>query len=279
MDFTPQKKIIETGKGNICYFMAGPADAKQTVMLLHGLSSNHTTWLAFMETLAAQSIRCIAPDLRGHGFSDMSKQKAWYTFPVFADDIRRIAREERLQKFDMVGYSFGGYVALAYAIAHPDSLRSLALVSTNFMNPLQYGPFSRFTPAAIAFCETVAWLTRPQGRSHYYFEHGKSTGYFNSTFKGLFTMPLSINFWMLAGTLRLDLSAGLSRIICPALLVRSTSDPYLTEKEVVDMARRMPLARAVTITGDSHFLASRNQDLLAQELLPFLENPADQTQS
>ena len=126
----------------------------------------------------------------------------------------------------------------------------------------------------IAFCETMAWFTRPQNRSHYYyFEHGKSMGYFNSTFKGLLTMPLSINFWMLAETLRLDLSAGLSRITCPTLLVRSTSDPYLTEQEVADMTHRMPHARAATIMGDSHFLASRNQDLLAQELLPFLETP------
>ena len=92
-------------------------------------------------------------------------------------------------------------------------------------------------------------------------------------------MPLSINFWMLAETLRLDLSNGLSRVTCPTLLVRSTSDPYLTEKEVAHMTRQMPHARAVTITGDSHFLASRNQDLLARELLPFLENPADQARS
>jgi pimeloyl-ACP methyl ester carboxylesterase len=279
MNFVPEKKTVATDKGDIYYFTAGPAESAQTVMLLHGLSSNHTTWLTLMEKLSAQGVRSIAPDLRGHGFSDMSKEKSWYTFPVFTEDIRRIALQEQLQKFDMVGYSFGGYIALAYAAAYPESLRSLALASTNFVNPLRYGPFSAITPAGIAFLDTLAWLTYPQRRAHYhYFEHGKSTGYLDSTFTGLFTMPLSVNFWMLAQTLRLDLSASLPRITCPALLVRSASDPYLTEREVTDMLRAMKHARAVTLAGNGHFLASRDQDKLAQELLPFLRDPRNNLQ-
>jgi pimeloyl-ACP methyl ester carboxylesterase len=274
MDLTLEKKSVATDKGNISYFAAGPATSTQTVVLLHGLSSNHTTWLTLMEKLAAQGIRSIAPDLRGHGLSDMSKEKSWYTFPVFAQDIRRITEQERLRKFDMVGYSFGGYIAIAYAAAHPESLRSLALVSTNFMNPLRYGPFSAITRPGILFLDTMAWLAYPQHRTKYhYFEQGKSKGYLDSTFTGLFTMPLSVNFWMLAQTLRLDLSASLPRITCPALLIRSASDPYLTECEVTDMLRAMKNARAVTLAGNGHFLASRDQDELAQELLPFLTDP------
>jgi pimeloyl-ACP methyl ester carboxylesterase len=275
MDFTPDKKFITTDKGDIYYFTAGPVVSPRTVMLLHGLSSNHTTWLPFMEKLASLGIRSIAPDLRGHGFSDKSKHKSWYVLSAFADDICRIARAEQLQKFDMVGYSFGGYVALSYAAANPESLRSLAIVSANFMNPLHYRrPFSALAPLCAAFANGLAWLTYPQSRAQYdYFEHQKSSGYLNSTFKGLFTMPLSVNFWMLRETLRLDLSAALSRITCPTLIVRSVSDPYLTERETKDMSRMIKNARTVTMAGSGHHLASQNQDILARELLPFLEDP------
>jgi pimeloyl-ACP methyl ester carboxylesterase len=274
MDFAPHKKFVATSKGSICYFVAGPETSTQTVMLLHGLSSNHTTWLTFMETLATFGIRSIAPDLRGHGFSEKSKQKTWYTFPVFAEDIHRIADEEHLQKFDVVGYSFGGYIALAYAAEHPETLRSLSLVSANFMNPLHYGPFSPFAPALATFLDGAAWLSRPQGHEPYhYFEHGRSTGYLNSTFKGLFTMPFSLNFWMLAETLRLNLAPALPRITCPTLIVRSASDPYLTEREVMDMAHAIKNARTVTIAGEGHFLASQNQAALAEQLIPFIQHP------
>jgi pimeloyl-ACP methyl ester carboxylesterase len=278
MDFKPEKKFVATDKGDICYFTAGPMANARTVILLHGLSSNHTTWVPFMETLAAQGVRSIAPDMRGHGFSDKSKRKAWYALPVFAEDIRRIALQERLQKFDMVGYSFGGYVALAYAAAHPESLRSLALVSTNFMNPLHYSRFFVLAPVLAAFFDGLAWLCYPQNREQYhYFEHGKSTGYLNSTFTGLFTMPLTVNFWLLAKTLRLDFSNDLSRITCPTLIVRSARDPYLTAREVADMSRKIKNARAVTLAGNSHYLASENQDALERELLPFLKNPSSTT--
>jgi pimeloyl-ACP methyl ester carboxylesterase len=133
-------------------------------------------------------------------------------------------------------------------------------------------------PALAAFVDGLAWLCRPQGRARYhYFEHGKSTGYFNSTFKGFLTMPFSVNFWMLGEALRLDLSASLSRITCPTLIVRSASDPYLTERETTDMARSIKNARAITITGSGHFLASRDQRSLAMKLLPFLEDPSSIT--
>jgi pimeloyl-ACP methyl ester carboxylesterase len=271
MDLSPEKKRVATDKGDIYYFTAGPKESDRTVIFLHGLSSNHTTWLKLMEKLAAQGVRSIAPDLRGHGLSDKSKKKAWYALPVFAEDIRRIAEQERLQEFDMVGYSFGGYVSLAYAAANPKMLRKLALVSTNFMNPLHYHAFSAAAPALAKISDSLAWLSYPQHRTHYYyFEQGKSKGYFDSTFTGLFTMPLSVNFWTLAQTLRLDLSQSLPLISCPTLIVRSMTDPYLTEQEVKDMSREIKNARTVTIAGDGHFLASRNQDDLAEKLLPFL---------
>lgn len=271
MDFNPEKKFVVTNKGKIYYFAAGPIASSQTVVLLHGLSSNHTTWLPFMKILAAWGIRSIAPDLRGHGFSDQSKERAWYALPVFAEDIYRIAEQERLQKFDMVGYSFGGYVALAYAGAHPASLHTLTLISANSMNPLYYRTLSPLAPVIAAFFESLAWLCRIQNRVDYdYFDHEESTGYLGSTFKGLFTMPLSVNFWMLAQALRLNLSSSLHLITCPTLIIRNAHDPYLTTQEVVDMERRIKNAHAVTIAGNGHFFRSLNQDHLTQKLLRFL---------
>ena len=163
MDFAPHKKFVATDKGSICYFVAGPETSTQTVMLLHGLSSNHTTWLTFMEMLATFGIRSIAPDLRGHGFSEKSKQKTWYTFPVFAEDIHRIADEEHLQKFDVVGYSFGGYIALAYAAEHPETLRSLSLVKRKLHESIALRTIFAICPRARHIPGTVlAWLSRPR---------------------------------------------------------------------------------------------------------------------
>jgi len=275
MHFAPDKRFVATSKGDIYYFVAGPHDSTQTVMLLHGLSSNHTTWLTLMEKLSAQGIRSIAPDLRGHGFSDQSKDRDWYEFSTFANDIHCIATQEHLRKFDIVGYSFGGYVALAYAASNSKSLRSMTLVSAGFRNPGLFGLFRFLAPLAAALLEAAAWLCYPQHRRRYdYFEYGKNPGYFRSTFKGLFTMPLSVNFWMLARVHQLDLRSALPRITCPTLIVRSSTDPYLTRNEVVEMMHKLKHVCTVTITEGGHHLASRNQETLAHALLPFLKDPS-----
>jgi pimeloyl-ACP methyl ester carboxylesterase len=91
-------------------------------------------------------------------------------------------------------------------------------------------------------------------------------------------MPFSVNFWLLAQALRLDLGAALPCVACPTLIVRSATDPYLTEREVADMSRVIKNACGATIAGNGHFLASQNQDALARELLPFLENPKNNLQ-
>jgi alpha-beta hydrolase superfamily lysophospholipase len=71
------QKQIETPQGRIAYFMTPPRAGAPVVLLLHGLSSNHTTWRPLMETLSARGFVCIAPDVRGHGHSDKTKRRSF----------------------------------------------------------------------------------------------------------------------------------------------------------------------------------------------------------
>ena len=50
-----------------------------------------------------------------------------YTEGTEIEGVDRVAGEANLDRFHLVGYSAGGAAALAYAIAHPDRLRSLTL--------------------------------------------------------------------------------------------------------------------------------------------------------
>jgi pimeloyl-ACP methyl ester carboxylesterase len=96
------------------------------VVFIHSASGAGTQWAAQLEYLR-QSRRAIAIDLRGHGRSSMPTNGD-FAIASMADDIRAVADQLRLDRFVLVGHSMGGFVAIAYAGAHPDRVAGLFLL-------------------------------------------------------------------------------------------------------------------------------------------------------
>ena len=74
----------------------------------------------------------IAVDLQGHGRSSLGNRPI--RCDAIADDMAALLKRLGQAKVDVLGYSFGGGVALRLAVQHPDVVRRLALVSTPFAN-------------------------------------------------------------------------------------------------------------------------------------------------
>ena len=80
--------------------------------------------------LANHSIRLLIPDLRGHGKSsasdgDLLSHAAWVT------DARDLAIHLGLSRLAILGHSYGGFLALEYAVRWPEMLTHLVLVATS----------------------------------------------------------------------------------------------------------------------------------------------------
>ncbi|OGF51694.1 hypothetical protein A3H04_03505 [Candidatus Giovannonibacteria bacterium RIFCSPLOWO2_12_FULL_43_11c] len=268
-----EKKTIESSRGTICYFKTAHVSGRPTVIFLHGLSANHTTWLNIMEKIAANGYNAIAPDIRGHGESDMAKERSRYRLEIFSNDIELIVKNEGLEKFVLVGYSFGGGIAIDYTIKHPSRVFGLVLVSVNYVSPLLYKNLGFLNPVVYWVLRIFASLLKWQKRKSYYtYDHASSAGYWHSTWIGLNTMPVSVNFWMLAETLKFDFRKSISKITAPALIVRSKFDPFLSMEEAEDMARAMRQGKVVISAHPNHFIASQSQKELYKIIAKFMEN-------
>ncbi|TSC90974.1 MAG: alpha/beta hydrolase fold protein [Parcubacteria group bacterium Licking1014_17] len=266
----PEKKFVATNAGNIYYFSHFVSKDRPTVLLLHGLSSNHTTWLYLMDVLAKNNINSIAPDLRGHGYSDMSKKRSRYRIPALRKDIELIMKNEGLKGAHLVGYSYGGYIGIDLAIANPPLVKSLVLISTNHVSPMKYSWLSFLSGSSYVFLNTLAYLLIWQKRKKYlYFEQNKSRGYWDSTFKGYLTMPLPVNFWMLSEVFRLNYAESLKNIACPTLILHGKGDIFISDREIKDMADKIRNCRVVHLES-GHFLASRYQEEVAEKTLQFV---------
>jgi 2-succinyl-6-hydroxy-2,4-cyclohexadiene-1-carboxylate synthase len=79
-------------------------------------------WDEVVRHLAGERYRPLAPDLRGHGSAAARRP---IDFASCVDDVTRVAG----RSFALAGYSQGGRLALHVALAHPERVSSLVLVS------------------------------------------------------------------------------------------------------------------------------------------------------
>lgn len=99
------------------------------VVFLHGFLGSGRDWTEIIDLLNSDYF-CVTIDLPGHGNSaDVGKH--CYQFENCAHSIVSIAAELGLSKFDLVGYSMGGRLALYTALNFPDKISKLVIESAS----------------------------------------------------------------------------------------------------------------------------------------------------
>jgi 3-oxoadipate enol-lactonase len=110
--------------GSIYYEIHGDGEP---LILLNGLMMNTLSWIDFIPQLA-DKFKLILFDFRDQGRS--SKLTEGYDNDIHADDILALLDDLKIDKVNMVGTSYGGQVALKFAIKHQDRLKTLILPNT-----------------------------------------------------------------------------------------------------------------------------------------------------
>ena len=96
------------------------------LLMLHGFLGSGTNWLPLMERLHAQ-FRCISLDLLGFGAS--AKPAIRYDIAKEVAFVRQVVEALHLDPCYVVGHSFGGWVASAYALQYPSAVKGLFLAA------------------------------------------------------------------------------------------------------------------------------------------------------
>lgn len=99
------------------------------LVLVHGYTGGAHDWAGVVDELARSS-RVITVEHRGHGASTNTGDPAGYTFVRLADDLAAVLAAVAPPRFDLVGHSMGGIVAMHYVLDHPERVRSLVLMDT-----------------------------------------------------------------------------------------------------------------------------------------------------
>ena len=116
---------------------SGPADARLTVVLLHGWCLDRRTWhhqIAALEALTDIAPRIITFDTRGHGRSSSTRLRS-ATLTQLGDDLAEVLRRFALKgPVVLAGHSMGGMTIMEYADTYPEEfaqrVAGLLFVST-----------------------------------------------------------------------------------------------------------------------------------------------------
>ncbi|MGD0174577.1 MAG: alpha/beta hydrolase [Anaerolineales bacterium] len=141
-------KAISVGGFDLYYRETGPASDPVPVVLLHG-GPGHSS-LSFKQgfDFLARDHRVIYYDQRGSGNSQIKPDPSLYTIDLLVQELESIRRDVlHADKIIVIGHSAGGALAQRYALAYPEHVQLMVLISSIRINngvglPLLWDAFS-----------------------------------------------------------------------------------------------------------------------------------------
>ena len=109
------------------------------VVLLHGFPELWYGWRLQIEPLVAAGFRVVAPDMRGYNLSSKPGDVDAYATDKLTADIRGLILERGAQSALLAGHDWGGSVAWATAMNHPEVVDRLAILNAAHPRKLSQG--------------------------------------------------------------------------------------------------------------------------------------------
>lgn len=101
------------------------------ITLIHGSGPGVSAWANWrlIIPVLAQQARVIAPDMLGFGFTQRVPGQN-YSMDIWVEQTLGLLDALGIEQTDLVGNSFGGALALAFAIRYPNRVRRLVLMGS-----------------------------------------------------------------------------------------------------------------------------------------------------
>lgn len=266
----------------------GPADAPRLLVLHGGPGASHDYLLPQMLELADR-YQLVFYDQRGSGQSRTHDQSP-VTWRTHVEDLARLVPELGLDPLSIVGYSWGGLLALLYAV---DAFAGNASRPAR-MVVIDPAPISRTLrdafEAEFARRQSSDAVTRlreqlaasglrerdPDAYRQRAFELSVA-GYFGRLERARALTPFRViariqkSVWSSLGDY--DLRSGLKSVRCPTLVIHGRLDPIPLESSE-EAARALPNARLVVLDESGHVPYVEAPDALFAAIRRFLDETA-----
>lgn len=261
----------------------------QPVVVLHGGPGfDHAYLMPQMATLGDE-YRLIFYDQRGAGGKFREVDTSKLTIETYIEDLEGIRKAFGLDKMHILGHSWGGVLGMFYAIAYPERVHSLMLVSsggaTDFLQDMFTNLDARWTP------EDSATLSQISSSEAYQHNEAKAVSdYYQVFFKAFFHDPQDVTYLTtrfsentlknrpliyaspLFQTFReYDIRDRLHNITCPTLIIHGEYDP-IPLSYVRDIHAALQDSRLIVLEECGHFPYIERPDELYAYIRAFMDD-------
>lgn len=256
--------VIEMGEGH-------------PIVFVHGLSGSWPNWLEQLPVFA-RSHRVIALDLPGFGHSPMPREQI--TIAGYARVLDGLLEALGVDAATLVGNSMGGFIAAELAIAYPQRVERMVLVSAAGIGTYQHPDVMRAIPwltrAERIVAAYTAWLASKSDMVV------RRRGLRNATLGLVVRHPSRLPGPLAAEQLRgagkpgfmqaletimhYPIEERLTEIACPTLIVWGDEDRVISLRDADVFERLIPNSRKV-VFGDTGHMAMLERPAAFNELL------------
>lgn len=247
-DWRPRTIELRSGSNEIVDMGAGPP-----LILLPPIPGFKEAFVACAWRLA-HSFRVVTLDLRAR----FDGPPAW---GPLVDDVVRVADSLGLERFTLVGHSFGGALAQHVTLAHPDRVISMVLSSAFARVTTPRGQWRRRYLEQPAVLAAQRWLPRTAALAlarrlaasgAWVYDGGCDAAVLKLVVESIRRCPLRVGIGRVRLAFAHDTRNRLHAIRCPALLVVGERDTAFALAASAELAGLLGIDRAKVSPGSGH---------------------------
>jgi pimeloyl-ACP methyl ester carboxylesterase len=271
-----ERTTLLAGNTRTRLVQAGPAEASEAVVFVHGNPGSADDWERLVAAAAGSGRRALAFDLPDFG-ETIAPAGFEHSAPGYATFVGEALRELGVERAHLVLHDFGGPIGLVWVAMNPDALASITLIDTGILPDYKWHRLARIwrTPVLGEIFQATATrgafrflLNRnePRGLPREFVE-AMYDHYDRRTRKAVLALYRATDE---PGSVAAELTKLLAPRDIPALVIWGEHDAYLPSSYAARQREAFPSADVHVLPASGHWPFADAPETVERLLVEFL---------
>lgn len=279
-------RFVEIDDTSLWVVERGPDDGVPLLVLHGGPGLDHHEFGDYLDPLTERGIRLVLVDIRACGRSERAPESTW-TLERHAQDVIMLARAMHLERYAVLGHSYGAFVALQQAVDYPGTAAAVVISggvpSMRFLDRVQEN-LRALEPADLREQVTASWEREPEVRTekefedlmrdqwpfHFAFPYDSRIEEYRLRTKEMVYAPDVLRHFASSGYGGIEVEDRLGQVTSPTLVLTGRRDRACVPEAAEAIAAGIPDAQLLIFEGSGHMTFVEEPEVYVEAVSRFL---------